>query len=416
MLEDTVEEMSTTFVGLSDSVLGSEHIRSHPQLITSIGDSVKRALTLAENATRDPDGESESVDDDEENPHDQSSHPVQSESASNVPVASSQGGPATAARFLTMNEMGMQDFYMDPPFEAVPSAQAVIRRRRDPVPQNVRGMPTQNTFFTQEFWGGDYATTTNMHMVERPDRPLPFWERLLRLNLTSVIHRLTNDGVRGDADFCTGWEARGFKYSLRHKSKASLLARTRWVIDTIAANDAQVDALERNTVGPSRKQADWRSRIEAYFDNDDLRASGAATMHSMVLANYPVENLVNAEEVESYLKEKGVVEVGENEMQLELTIPAPPPRAVEVDAKDDVNEVSQAPTRTATRSRTSQPNSRPRSDLTRQGRPQKRIVTLSVETLIWKFIDLSICTGNGIGYPKESINSAIVASVTRIGD
>src|SRR5277367_3301676 len=71
--------------------------------------------------------------------------------------------------------------------------------------------------------------TADMHMVERPTRPLPFWERLLRLNLTTVIHRLTCDGMRGDANLCTRWAANGFKYSLRHKSKANLLARTWWV-------------------------------------------------------------------------------------------------------------------------------------------------------------------------------------------
>lgn len=139
-------------------------------------------------------------------------------------------------------------------------------------------------------------------------------------------------------------------------------------------------------------------------------------MHSMVLAQYPVENLVNAEEVESYLKEKGMVEVGENEMQLELTIPTPPAQAADVGANDDINEVSQAPARASTLSRTSRPSSTSSGHVNRQGRPPKRVVTLSVETLIWKFIDLSICTGNGIGYPKESIDSAIVASVTRIGD
>ena len=150
MLEDTVEELSTTFVSLSDSVLESEHIRSHPQLITSIGESVKRALTLAENATRSKDEGAAATDDDSEGPQDQSHTLVQSEGASTVPIASTQGEPLTAARFLTMNEVGMQDFGMDPPFEAVPSTQSVARPG-NPVPPHIRGMPTQNTFFTKEF-------------------------------------------------------------------------------------------------------------------------------------------------------------------------------------------------------------------------------------------------------------------------
>jgi hypothetical protein len=150
---------------------------------------------------------------------------------------------------------------MDPPFEAVPSTEAAARPG-NPVPQNIMEMPTQNTFFTKEFWGGDYTTTADMHMVERPTRPLPFWERLLRLNLTTVIHRLTCDGMRGDANLCTRWMANGFKYSLRYKSKANLLARTRWVIDSIAESDARADVMEMNLVSPTPMHADWRPHIE----------------------------------------------------------------------------------------------------------------------------------------------------------
>jgi hypothetical protein len=407
MLEDTIEEMSTTFVGLSDSVLDSEHIRSHPQLITSVGDSVKRALTLAENATRGSDEETEDVDDDQESPQDQYRALAQSERASSVPVASSQGQPAIGSRFLTMNEMGMQDFYTDPPFKAVSSTEAAVPQR-NPVPQNISRMVTQNAFFTNEFWGGDYTTTAEMHFVESPARQLPFWERLLRPSSTSVIHQLTNNGMRGDTKFCTRWEARGFKCSLRHKSKANLLARTRWILATIAASDARADVVERDMAGPNRTQTDWRPHIEAYFDNDDLRAFGAATMHSMILAGFPVESFVNAEEVENYLKEKGMVEVGNDSMQMKLTIPT---------AEHDVYDKLQAPqTRTAIRSRNSQPSSRSRSNLSRQCRPQKRMVTISMNSLLERPTKVSICTGNGIGYPKgSSLNAAIVASVIRIG-
>ena len=416
MLEDTVEEMSTTVVGLSDSVLESEHIRSHPQLITSVGDSVKRALALAENATRGPDEETEAVDDDQASSQNASRALVHSKGTITAPITSSEGGPRTADRFLTMNEMGLQDYYMDPPFEAVASTEAVIRRR-NPVPQNVRGMLTQNTFFTKEFWGGDYTTFVDMPPVEKPSRPLPFWERLLRTNLTYVIHRLTKDGLRGDADVCAKWEARVFKYSLRHKSRANIVARTRWVVDFIVANDGRIDAATKNMIGPARVQQDIWPHVEAYFDNDDLRAFGAATMHAMVLVGYPVEHLVNAEDVECYLKEKGMVEVGEDEMQMELTIPPPSPQAVAVIAKHAVNEELQTPTTSrVARCRRSRPTSRSKSSLSRQSRPQKRMVTVSVESLIEKFVELSICTGNGIGYPKPSMNAAIAASVIRIAD
>ena len=315
MLEDTVEEMSTTFVGLSDSVLQSHHIRSQPRLITSIGHSVKRALELAVNATREPDEEPEAVYDDQESSQGEPDALLQPGEASAVSAASSQGETSTTVRFVTTNEMSMPNFYtlVGPQLKALPSIEAAVQERQS-VPQNVRRMLTQNTFFTKEFWGGDYTTMADMHMVERPNRPLPFWERLLRVNLTTVIHRLTNDGMRGDTNFCVRWGARSFRYSLQHKSKADLLAGTRWVIDTIVAMDARVDSMDRGVFGPKQIQQDWRPHIETYFDNHDLRISGAATMHSMVLAGVPVENLINAHEVERYLKEKGMVEVNENEM------------------------------------------------------------------------------------------------------
>lgn len=251
-----------------------------------------------------------------------------------------------------------------------------------------------------------------MHMVERPTRPLPFWERLLRLNLTTVIHRLTCDGMRGDTNLCKRWAANGFKYSLRHKRKANLLARTRWVIDSIAESDALADVMEMNLVSPTPMHADWCPHIETYFDNDDLRAFGAATMHPIVLPGFPVQSLANAEEVETYLKDKGMVEVGENEMQMELTIPATSSQAIEVNDNLHVRMTGVTPRERKSPSTAS----RYRRPLSRQNRPRKRLVIVSVDNLIETFIDMSICTGNGIRYPKPSMNAAIVASVVRIGD
>lgn len=56
-------------------------------------------------------------------------------------------------------------------------------------------------------------------------------------------------------------------------------------------------------VGLTLTQADWRPHIETYFDNDDLRAFRAATMHLMVLTGFLVQGLVNAKEVETYLRQ-----------------------------------------------------------------------------------------------------------------
>jgi hypothetical protein len=112
-----------------------------------------------------------------------------------------------------------------------------------------------------------------------------------------------------------------------------------------------------------------------------------------------------------------MVQVGENEMQLELTIPTPRPHAIKADAEPDLDGKVHAPTtRTEIRSRTSLPNPRSRSFSTKQSRPQKRMVKVSLDRLIERFTDLSICTGSGIRYPLGDINRVVVASVISIGD
>lgn len=315
MLEDTIEEMSTTFLSLSDSILESEYVRSQPQLISSIGDAVKRALKLAENATRDRDEEMETSGNLDENAPEQSRAQVEPGLAGGVPVGLGQGEPASAATYLSPNEMGMQDSYTDSGLETGPNP-AAIPRERSPVPDNIRGMVTQNAFFTDEFWEGDYTGTADMHVVEMPDRPPPFSEHLLRLNLTTVIHRLTRDSMQCEIGFCIQWKARGFQHSLKHKCKAKTLGTTRRVIDNVMAQDASLHAMQRDVTGPIRKQADLRHCFAAYFDNEDLRDFGVATRHSMVLASYLGETLANAEEVKSYLKEKGIAQVKDREMKM----------------------------------------------------------------------------------------------------
>jgi len=83
--------------------------------------------------------------------------------------------------------------------------------------------------------------------------------------------------------------------------------------------------MQMNLVGPTLMHVEWRPHIETYFDNGGLRTFGAETMHSMVLAGFPVQSLANA----TYLKDKGMVEVGENEMQMGLTVPATSSQAIE---------------------------------------------------------------------------------------
>jgi hypothetical protein len=178
--------------------------------------------------------------------------------------------------------------------------------------------------------------------------------------------------------------------------------------------------MEKGLVGPKLMQTDWRPCIEAYFDNEDLRVFGAATRHSMVVAGYPLQNLVNAEEVESYLREKGMVELSEHEMQLELTIPNPSPEVAKSGGKQDVDIGVQRPTTTTTKTTSQpqrpQPSSRSISSWSRQRRPQKRMVIVSLYQLIGQFTNLSICIGNGIEYLRQDLNSAIVASVIKIRD
>ena len=63
----------------------------------------------------------------------------------------------------------------------------------------------------------------------------------------------------------------------------------------------------------------------------------------MVLAGFPVQGLVNAEKVETYLKDKGMVVVDENEMQIELITPPTSSQAIEINDSLHTRMVGVAP-------------------------------------------------------------------------
>src|SRR5271163_18989 len=142
---------------------------------------------------------------------------------------------------------------------------------------------------------------------------------------------------------------------------------------------------------PTPMHAGWRFHIKTHFDNNHLRAFGAATLHSRVLASFPVQSLANAEEVDTGLKDKGIIGVGENEMQMELTVPAISSQAIDASDSLHARMIGVAPWER----KSPFPASRYKKALSRQNRPRKRLITVNVGNLIEELIDTSICTGNG---------------------
>jgi hypothetical protein len=119
-------------------------------------------------------------------------------------------------------------------------------------------------------------------------------------------------GMRGNANLCTRWEANDFN-RVYNTSKANVSARTRVSHQLYCGKrrTCRCDGDERG--GTTQVGA---LNIETCYDSDDLRAFGVAPTHSTALAGFLVQSLVNAEEAETHLKEKEMVEVDENEVQM----------------------------------------------------------------------------------------------------
>jgi len=54
-----MEDMSTTFLALSDTLLESKHVRTQPELVVALGESVRHILTITESVNRSVNEESD---------------------------------------------------------------------------------------------------------------------------------------------------------------------------------------------------------------------------------------------------------------------------------------------------------------------------------------------------------------------
>lgn len=417
LLEDAMEDMSTTFLGLSDTLLKSRHVRTRPELVVALGESVRHILTITESVNRSVNEESDDRSGDDRGDALGSSREAMR--PSDFGDSLSKVTNTSSAQGLPQNPVGFQN-HSPIALNPIP-----INPTRETAPNTIRDMFTQNVIFTKEFWGGDYINHVGLLPAEQSLQQLqiPLWERLIRTSIITCYHRICADGVSGDPTFSQRWVDKQLGYSLRHRSKSLVLATKRWLIATIAAGD---DEMGRNNhealVGPKSLHQRHSVNMATIFDTDDFRNWGAHTMKDMVTNGYPIGDLLTAGQVEEFLREKGFVLVDNDQMQVEMTIPADNPEYPKILALADVTEPrtagstrpspATATLAAAQRKRTSFPRSSPG----RRPRPEKMLVTISVQTLLDKVVNLAICLGNSIGYPMQELNGAIAASVIRIGD
>lgn len=414
MLEDAVEEMSTTFIGLSDTVLQSKRINAEPELMLAIGDYVRHFLTVAKSADQGADENPEVHLDDHIGTVDSSSSVGLSEQViSHDEMSIEVMRPTPDVSQFGAGTTGSLDFPMSG-MHYNPDPRAFSNT---PTPSSVQRMLTQNFFFSKEFWSGDYINHHGLLPTEQT-RPRPiFWQRLLRTSLITGCRALCTDSLSADGAFVQRWAERQYRYSLSHRSKAFILAMSRNALAAMAKSDELENQGQPYTIGQTLYQQKIDTCVKAIFDNDDFRAFGATTVQAMLTDGYPVDDLLDAEEVEGYLKEKGLVSSGESEMQMELAMPRSSHEEIRTatrDAADDTygRDEHFSSTLAQAKGRSHRGSSPPR----RQSRWGTRLVTINIQSLADSVTQLAVCMGGGIGYPRQLLNSAIVASVVRIGD
>jgi hypothetical protein len=416
MLEDTVEEMNSTFANFTDNLLQSQHVQTQPHLVASVGDTIKQLLTLTERAMRDPadDFEGERLEDLTE-----ALTPVKTADSSSFPRHPQYLDSTRVDNVDT--EVDPMQRYVDGEFAAgqhVSSSTALMTQSQSaPMPQNA--------FFTKEFWSGDYTNYTSALPGEYTPIHFPFWERLLRTTVAIGYHCLN-----GDRGYSHERAKRQYRYTLSHESPSFILAVTRAVMGRFQAYgeayhpsyiDAQGEHRGVPTVG--------RPRATSYFAFDQTRMMGLATQQAMINDGFPIDHLIDAESVEEYLRSKGLVQVDGNVMQAEMTVTEPrdskgqanatsgptislsPPSGRNLLADSDA-QVAPSSTNSLRQEKTASRKTRS----VQKRRTERRLVTVSISSLIEKFADLSICTGSGVGFPACLLNTAIVASVIKIGD
>lgn len=215
----------------------------------------------------------------------------------------------------------------------------------------------------------DYGT-----LAEYPEPVL--WKRIVRHAILKTYRALRASCEPHDVS--QAWLARSHRFSLRHLSRHELLVLTKYTLDSMMQ---EIRDRSRNPLSFGPHPPKRNLSFHEYFCRDKNRQLGTAVLHDFGLLGISMSEIMRPTELESYLSTKGTFKVDGNRIVLQLY-----PSAGQGIPQN--------------------------KDFTHPGNLQS--VILDTDKLVCKLVEDTMCLGDGMGFPKRILNSAIVYSAIQI--
>ena len=345
VLEKALEDISNSFLDLGSTVLEASKEGNSSDVVAVVHEKTRQVLESTKQIQAlDPVGDGT-----EDGPS--AEHDDEPEYASEDTLTNSSPQDPPFDGQIASNE------YSKAPVTIVPIDEMNYDFSSTALSQNpAPALPLPGMFFSKEFWTGDYVNYDAVLPGEIIPDGLSLSQRLARLTLIQGYHNL-----RGDLGYSAEIAKLQYKYGLVFRNVGFILARTRDIL--VKMEDAQIYS------GPVKPP------VPEYFEDDYATPWGFEVVSLMRAKGDHPEDYADADQVETYLKIKGLYYDDGKSLRMALEIPR---------RSGTGNFV------------------------------QKQHVELDVGDFIKRLIDAAICLGKGVGYPKDIMNSVIVKSVKRV--
>jgi hypothetical protein len=285
-------------------------------------------------------------------------------------VSKAMGPESTPSYFETLAEMQTNSSSSGetPALESLPLAKDRVSTDTAPdnvalrdfrsLPPGIILMPALNPLFSD-----DYS-----RFEAFCDRGPTLWKRLLHYGMLRSYRAL--ECASEVRDNSQSWLARTHRFSLRYASRWQLMFLSKTGLERM------MDP-RHYTYGPSRPPI----RADRVFGTTKHRELADAVRHDLEREGL-WQNMLRTEDVDNYISTKGTTKLVGNRLELRLS------------------------------SSTASSDRDPRTPEPGRG---IRTVVLDVEKLVWRICEDSICMGDGIACPKDTVKKAIVYAAVHIG-
>lgn len=227
-------------------------------------------------------------------------------------------------------------------------------------------MLTSNPMLTEDFWSLSKVNAEN----------LALWQRLFYSTMV-ISHQQLSVVQKKGALQSSSWLSRAHKFSLRRSSPLALISLTAIGLQVAAMECKEGHLSQERRLGPAPANKN-KQNVEHYFDVERYHMLGATVREDMAAEGIILDSIINAEEVEEYLRERGMM--GYDEHKIYLKISAENPWCKHLDPK------SHGPI----------------------------LVVIELGSFIRNMMDASLCLGDAIGYYQKAIDLAVIHSKVRL--